>query len=151
MFCIGNLASSTVIISYLKSEMMPYFFMIFTPRTRSYCGLLFLSYSRISGSARYLLLSEYSKKFSSISAYVWSKTSHSKYSTTVEPAFLRREAAWVCICLRRQGCHQNQSLTGPALVFVCIACYYVGGGDCVWVYPSSQLLQRWSCPQVGLC
>jgi hypothetical protein len=73
--------------------MIPYFFMVLTPRMRSYCGLSFLSYSRISGSARYLLLSEYSKKFSSISAYVWSESSHSKYSTTVEPTFLRREAA----------------------------------------------------------
>ncbi len=49
--------------------------------------------------------------------YIWSKTSHSKYSTTVEPAFSRREAAWVCLYLRRQGRHQNQSLIGPALVF----------------------------------
>ena len=59
--------------------------------------------------------------------YVWSETSHSKYSTTVEPAFLRREAAWVCLYLRRRGCRQNQSLTGPALVFVFSACYCIGG------------------------
>jgi hypothetical protein len=83
--------------------------------------------------------------------YVWFETSHSKYSTTVEPAFLRREAAWVCLYLQRQGHHQNKSLIGPALVFVCSTCYCVGGGDYVWVYPSSQLLRRWSCPQVGLC
>jgi hypothetical protein len=49
--------------------MIPYFFMVSTPRMRSYCGLLFLSYSTISGYARYLLLSEYSKKFSSNSAF----------------------------------------------------------------------------------
>jgi hypothetical protein len=34
---------------------------------------------------------------------------------TVEPAFLRREAAWVCLCSQRQGCHQNHCLTGNAL------------------------------------
>ncbi len=53
--------------------MIPYAFMVLTPRITSYCGLLNLLYSTISGDARYLLLSEYSKKFSSISAFlvVW--------------------------------------------------------------------------------
>jgi hypothetical protein len=33
--------------------------------------------------------------------FVWSETSHSKYSTTVEPTFFRKEAAWVYLCLQR--------------------------------------------------
>jgi hypothetical protein len=48
--------------------MIPNFFMVLVPRMRSYYGLLFSSYSMISGSTKYLLLLEYSKKFSSIPA-----------------------------------------------------------------------------------
>ncbi len=60
--------------------------------------------------------------------YVWSGTSHLKNSTTMEPAFLRREAAWVCPYLQRQGCCQNLSLTGHVLIFAYSA-YYCGGSD----------------------
>jgi hypothetical protein len=61
--------------------------------------------------------------------FIWSKTSHSKYSTTVEPVFLRREAAWICLYLQRQGHRQNQSLTGPVIIIAYSACYCIGGGD----------------------
>jgi hypothetical protein len=57
--CIGNLTSSMVIILSLKSTMIPYFFMVLTATIMSYRGILILSYSMISGAARYLLLSEY--------------------------------------------------------------------------------------------
>jgi hypothetical protein len=69
MFRIGNLISSMVTILSLKSKMISYSFMVLTPRMTSYCGLLNLSYSTMSGDARYLLLLEYSKKLSSISAF----------------------------------------------------------------------------------
>jgi hypothetical protein len=39
-----------------------------------------------------------------------------KYSITVEPAFLCREAEWVCLCSERLGLCQNHCLTRPALV-----------------------------------
>jgi hypothetical protein len=104
-------------------------------------------YQALQGTFFYWNIQRSSAQFQ---PFVWSETSHLKHSTTVEPVFLRREAAWVCPYLQKQGPHQNQSLTGPALALICSACYCVGGGDYVWVYPSTQLLWWWSCPQVGL-
>jgi hypothetical protein len=144
MFCIGNLTSSTVIILSLKSKMMPYFFMVLTPRMRSYCSLLLLSYSMISGSARYLFAIGIVKEVQlDFSLTFGLKHPIQSIPHTVEPAFLRREAAWVCPYLQRQGRHQNQSLIRPALVFVCSACYcvstphhsYYGGGLTLrWIF-----------------
>ncbi len=57
----GKVISSMVIVLSLKSKMIPYSFMVLTSRIMSYCGLSTLEYSTMSGAARYLLLSEYSK------------------------------------------------------------------------------------------
>ncbi len=83
-------------------------------RTFSYQHLLLDSTT--SGAEENLLLSAYLRR----SAPPWLNTfgrSHSKYSTTVEPAFLSRDTSWVCLCLERLGvCCYNYGLTGPALM-----------------------------------
>ena len=65
MFHIGKIISSIVVVLALKSSTIPNSFMVSVLRIRSYYGLLFFSYLTTSGSEAYLLLSEYSKKFSS--------------------------------------------------------------------------------------
>ncbi len=150
MFRIGNLTSSTVIILYLKSKMMPYFTWFWHQEwghTVAYYSCRTQRYQAPQGTFCYWNIPRSSARFQ---PYVWSKTSHSKYSMTVESAFLRREAAWVYLYLWRQGCRQNQSLTGPALVFFIVLVtalavvtmfestphhsYYGGGLALRWVF-----------------
>jgi hypothetical protein len=69
-----------------------------------------------SGSEENLLLSAYLRS----SAPLWLNTvgrSHSKYSTTVEPAYLSRDTSCDCLLERRLGvrCY-DYCLTGPALM-----------------------------------
>ncbi len=70
----------------------------------------------------------------------WFRNFQSKYSTTVEPAFLSREAVWACLCSQRWGCCLNHCLTGLAPVFAYNACYCSANSNHPWVYPSLLLL-----------
>ncbi len=107
----GRVISSMVIILALKVHCDTQLFHGLVPRTRSCSGLLSLSYSTALGSDQNFQLSAslmdsttsgseenlLSSAHLRSSAPPWLNTigrSHSKYSTTVEPAFSSRDTSW---------------------------------------------------------
>ncbi len=120
MFLIGQMISSMVIILYLKFKMIPnlswsqcqewghtaaYYSCRIQPHQAPHCTFCYQNIWRCSAPP---------------GLYAASERSHLKYSMTVEPAFLSREAAWVYLCSLRKGCHQNHCLTGLALFLLTV-------------------------------